>query len=80
MEYNGRIVGKGIGVCLSLLLILLWLVTSARVVRSFADVLKLFVLPNTPIEVIILTMLLVSAYAVNTVSNQLPGYWRSFFH
>ena len=43
---------------------LLWTLISARIIRVFADVLKLFVFPRTPIEIIMLMMLLLSLYVV----------------
>ncbi|MGI6559376.1 MAG: GerAB/ArcD/ProY family transporter [Limnochordia bacterium] len=64
VEYSRRIIGPFLGTIICLATVFLWTLISARIIRVFADVLKLFVFPRTPIEIIMLMMLLLSLYVV----------------
>lgn len=64
VEYSQRILGPFLGALVCLGASLFWVLVTARIVRVFADVLKLFVFPRTPIELIIFLMLLLSLYVV----------------
>ena len=60
-EYAPRILGKYIGIPLVLIAAMSWALLTARIVRQFADFIQL-ILPQTPIETIIVTTLMVAAY------------------
>jgi spore germination protein len=60
--YIGKIIGKTPGILLSVGFILYWLLNGGRIIRTFTDIIKTTLLFRTPIEVIILTFLLISAY------------------
>lgn len=61
-SYSRKIVGPWLGTLLSIILVLYWLLNGGRILRSFADLIKIFLLFRTPIEVVILTFLLTAAY------------------
>jgi spore germination protein len=63
-EYGVRLVGKYLGNLYNILLSLYYLVLSAWVLRSFADAVKLFLLDSTPLEIIMIAMILTSSYLV----------------
>lgn len=63
VEYTPKILGKFLAIPLVFGLAVFWALTAARIGRQFADFIQL-ILPQTPIETIIITMLLVSAYIV----------------
>jgi len=60
-DYTPKIVGKFFGSILVLLAVAFWLLVAARILRQFGDFMRL-ILEQTPIEVIILSILLVAAY------------------
>jgi spore germination protein len=62
IEYSQDIVGPIIGKLLVAIVIAFWMSTSARILRQFADVMKVNLLFRTPIEIIIFSMLLFAAY------------------
>jgi spore germination protein len=62
IEYSQIITGSVIGSFLSLVAVIFWILITSRIVRAFADVVKIFLLPRTPVEIIILAMLLLSVY------------------
>lgn len=62
VEYNQQIVGKLLGTIITITAGVFWVLISARIVRVFADIIKVFILVETPVEVMILSMLLVSVY------------------
>ena len=61
VEYAPKILGKLLGGLVAIAPAILWWLIAARIVRQFADFIQL-ILPQTPIETIIITMLLVTAY------------------
>lgn len=64
VEYSRRILSVPLGLALTLGFAVYFIIFSAFEVRVFAEVLKQFLLDRTPTEVIIITMVLTSAYAV----------------
>lgn len=64
IEYGARLTNKWIAGTLSFALCTYWLMISATVTRIFASMLSSAVLLNTPIEVIIIVMLLTIIYFV----------------
>jgi len=64
IEYGVRLTNKWIGGIISFLLCTYWLMISALVIRIFASMLNSTILLNTPIEVIIIAMLLTITYFV----------------
>ncbi len=64
VEFSGKIVTKPIGMALSLLLMAKLMAGVALEVRVFGEILKQTLLPKTPIEVIIISMLLITAYLI----------------
>lgn len=64
VEYTSKLVTKPVSVILSIGLVLYFSVFVSLDLRIFGEVLKIYLLPRTPIEVIMLTMLFTSAYLV----------------
>lgn len=63
-EYNARIVGKILGTCISLFYIVNYTIFGAYEARIQADVVRHYLLNQTPLEVTILSFLLVGLYLV----------------
>ncbi len=63
-EYSVRLVGKPLGYVFNFSFVLYYMVLSAWVLRSFADAVKLFLLDSTPLEIIMIAMILTSSYLV----------------
>lgn len=63
-QYNQQIVGKGLGWFLSFILITYFIVLTGFEVRAMAEVIRVFLLVATPIEVNIILLLCVSVYLV----------------
>ncbi|NLK01210.1 MAG: endospore germination permease [Clostridia bacterium] len=61
VEYSQKIVGRFFGSLVAVLAILFWLLTTAKTTRQFAEFTHL-ILHETPIEVIIISLLVVVAY------------------
>ncbi|MCF6094469.1 spore germination protein [Microaerobacter geothermalis] len=64
VEFVNLLLGKWIGSILILGYVLYFFVFAGVVARQFVEVVKLFLLPKTPIEVLIIAMLLTCAYPV----------------
>ncbi|SHF13534.1 spore germination protein [Caldanaerobius fijiensis DSM 17918] len=64
VEYSKKIVGNFLGNVLSFMLVVYFIFFAAVQVRVFAEVLKMFLLYYTPLEIVIITMLLSSLYIV----------------
>ncbi|MFV9568133.1 GerAB/ArcD/ProY family transporter [Thermoanaerobacter mathranii] len=64
VEYAGKLITRPISTVISAGLLFYFVIFVSLDVRIFGEVLKLYLLPNTPIEIIILTMLFSSAYIV----------------
>lgn len=64
MEYSKELLGYPLSMLIAGILSIYYIVNIAFVVRIFGEVLKMFLLPKTPIEVIIITLLITSAYLV----------------
>ena len=62
IEYSQQIIGRVPGWLVGLTAVVYWIVAAARIMRVFSDIVKLFVLPRTPVELIIITILLLSNY------------------
>lgn len=74
-----RLVGKKGSICLSILGGLFYLLVTGVVLRLFADVLRVYLLPRTPSEVIMITFLLSVGYAVSHGINPLARVTQIFF-
>ncbi len=61
IEYAQVIVGRPLGLLIGGSIALAWLFLTARTTRQFGDVIKMFLLDRTPIEVILLSFLLLAA-------------------
>lgn len=77
--YIQRLLGKPLGTVLMLLMVAIYGLQGAYMVREFADIAKLYLLPRTPTELLILSMLFVSAYAVNHGINAVLRVMQVFF-
>ncbi len=64
IEYSQQILGRIPGSLLGLTAVAFWITISARILRVFSDIMKLFVLPRTPLEMIIIMSLVLSLYLV----------------
>lgn len=62
VEYLVTLLGKSLGKLLGLILIIYFLSTTALILRVFSDALKGLLLLNTPLEVIMISMLLTAVY------------------
>lgn len=79
VEYAQEILGKPLGIAVILFMLGIYSLEKAYMVREFADVVKLYLLSKTPTELIILSLLLVSAYAVNHGINAVLRVMQVFF-
>lgn len=79
VKYYQEILGRPLGILLLLTLLTIYCLQEAYAVREFADVVKLYLLPKTPTEFIILSLLFVSAYAVNHGVNAVLRVMQVFF-
>ncbi|MGB9679048.1 MAG: GerAB/ArcD/ProY family transporter [Thermoanaerobacteraceae bacterium] len=64
VEYSSKLITKPISVFVSIVFSFYLLLFVSFDARIFGEVLKIYLLPTTPIEIIILTMLFTSAYLV----------------
>ncbi|AIS53414.1 spore germination protein [Thermoanaerobacter kivui] len=64
VEYTAKLITKPISVIVSITLTIYFMIFVSLDARIFGEVLKIYLLPSTPIEIIILTMLFTSAYLV----------------
>lgn len=79
MAYNEQLLGPIAGRVLSLWLLLHFLVAASTNLRLLTDSIKLFLLPQTPGEVTMATLLFVAAYAVRHGINALARLAQVFF-
>ena len=63
-DYTPRIVGRYLGFGFVSLAVVFWILVTARITREFGDFIKMGILNDTPIEIIILALLVVSVYLV----------------
>jgi spore germination protein KB len=59
------ILGKPLGIPLSILYVLYWLWPAARILRESSELIVLTILPNTPLSIIIATFALTSLYVLS---------------
>jgi spore germination protein KB len=64
VEIINFILGKWLGIPLSLLYISFWLWPTARNLREFGELILLTILPNTPLNMILLTFMMSSLYII----------------
>lgn len=64
IEYSATIAGKIPGKLIGVLIIIYSITVVGTALRVFADTLKIFMLPKTPIEFIMVTMLIVIVYLI----------------
>jgi len=62
-QYAPRIAGPYAGKALGLSFILLFILTAGSILRTFGDLIKVFLLEETPLEVVMLTFLFTAVYA-----------------
>ncbi|MBS4537021.1 endospore germination permease [Clostridium sp. D2Q-11] len=62
VEIMDALIPKPIGVLFSIIFILFYIFSAASVVRISSEIVKMFLLQNTPLEVIIITMLISNVY------------------
>lgn len=62
IEFAPAVVGWPLGKLIGLMAILFWILLTARVTRQFADVIKIHLLDRTPVEVVVLILLLAAMY------------------
>lgn len=79
VAYNEALLGAFFGKVLSLWLLLHFLVAASAQLRLVTDSIKFFLLPQTPPEVTMGTMLFVAAYAVRHGINALARLAQVFF-
>ncbi|MEW6663211.1 MAG: GerAB/ArcD/ProY family transporter [Bacillota bacterium] len=71
IEYSQAILGRPLGQAANILLVLHFILMAASVSRIFGDVIKLYLLENTPLEVILITFFLTGAYLAGHGLNPL---------
>ncbi|HOB19945.1 MAG TPA: endospore germination permease [Candidatus Atribacteria bacterium] len=64
IEYSQIVFGRLLGKLYGFYIVLYAIATTATVLRGFADAMKVLLLPKTPLEVIMITMMLTVAYQV----------------
>lgn len=74
-----RLVGKGGSLLLSVLACLFYLLVTGVVLRLFTDIIRVYLLPRTPSEVIMITFLLCVAYVVSHGVSPLTRVTQIFF-
>ena len=79
IEYSSEIVGPILAKGINLLLALYFLVGTALVLRLFSDAMKAILLDITPMEVIMITMLLITIYAAQNGINAVARICEAFF-
>ncbi|MDS1030285.1 endospore germination permease [Bacillota bacterium LX-D] len=79
LEYSSRLLGKKLGFVVGIVFLVFFLLSTAMAVRQFGDVLKIYFLEKTPLEVINLTMLFTSAYLVGHGVNSMFRVMQTFF-
>lgn len=62
VEISSLLLGKSLGLVVSILLLLLWTLSSAFILRTFGEINRDFLLPRTPIEITILGLLFAGGY------------------
>jgi len=78
-DYSSSLVGRFLGKGITGIMLIYFLLVSASVVRIFANVIKLFLLEKTPIEIIILSFLILSTYLVKNGINPIARICEAFF-
>lgn len=78
IEYGSKIAGNFLGRILGLVFIFYFLFTSGTILRSFASAVKGILLKDTPLEFIMITMLLTSMYLVLNGISSLAKVCESF--
>lgn len=79
-EYAPRIVGRIPGTIINAAFVLFWLFMAAAIARSFGDFVKEFLLTETPIEILLFLLLLVSVYAVRHGLEPMARVMEIFFY
>lgn len=74
MEYAPHLLGRFFGTIISILFVLYFIAFVGMVVRISADVTKLFLLDETPVEVIVISMLLMGIYLVQHGMNPIARF------
>ena len=64
IEYSQEILGKFLGKAFGVMIILHSLTVTSYILRAFADAMKVLLLPRTPLELTMITMLLLTLYCV----------------
>ncbi len=75
IEYSQELVGRPLSYLIGSILIIYFTLIAAYSVRIFGEVLKMYLLPKTPIEIIIITFLITIIYLVR---NNLEGIARFY--
>jgi spore germination protein len=65
IEYSQQILGKYLGKIFGAIMMVYTLTVSSYILRGFADAMKILLLPRTPLEVIMICMLLIVLYCVH---------------
>jgi len=64
IEFSQEILGKYLGLAYGVIIVVYTLVTASVILRGFADAMKILLLPRTPLEIIMICMLLLCIYCV----------------
>ncbi len=79
LDFSEELVGKILTKIINLFFVIYFIAFSAFVPRFFADAIKVFLLENTPIEIILLSLLVVVVYLVSNGINPVARICESFF-
>jgi len=79
VEYSQLILGKVPGMLLSLFLAAYFILATSLITRQFTDVIKVFLLRNTPLEVVMIAFLLCVMYLVQHGIQPLARINEAFF-
>lgn len=79
IDYSKTILGAVPAKLINAVLFVYFTTFTGIVVRAFADAIKVFLLQNTPLEVIIFSMLVLSVYLVQNGINPLARICEAFF-
>jgi len=64
IEYSQKVIGKFLAFAIGVILIIHFVLATAVVIRTFAEVTNVFMLPNTPREFIIIAQMLLTIYLI----------------
>lgn len=79
IQYSNSLLGTIVSKIINIILTIHFIVLTAVIFRNFADIVKVFLLENTPVEVIMVSMLVLTVYLVQNGINPIARICEAFF-